>query len=290
MSRFTITADLSGTNALVTGANTGIGLVTARELARAGAKVWLACRSKDKGEAAIAQIRQQVPNANLEFLALDLGSLAGVRQSAAQVVSLGVPLHLLVNNAGLAGSRGQTTDGFELHFGTNHLGPYLLTRLLLPALQLAGTARVVCVASRAHYDPKVFDFTNLRQSTPTVAGFREYGVSKLCNVLFVKALSKRLAGTGISVYSLHPGVIASDIWRRIPQPFRWLALQFMLTTDQGAETSLYCATEPSIANESGLYYDACAQRKPSRLARDEELAEKLWQQSAEWVGLPAELS
>lgn len=287
MSRFVVTANLQGQNALVTGANTGIGLVTARELARAGARVWLACRSRDKGMAAIEQIRAQVPSANLEFLALDLGSLAAVRQSAQQFLDLGVPLHVLVNNAGLAGSRGLTTDGFELHFGTNHLGPYLLTRLLLPALQAAGTARVVCVASRAHYDPKQFDFDVLRVSTPTVAGFKEYGVSKLCNVLFAKALAKRLAGTGVTVYSLHPGVIASDIWRRIPQPFRWLAMQFMLTTDQGAETSLYCATEPSLASESGLYYDACAQRKPSRLARDEALAEQLWQKSAEWVGLPA---
>ncbi|MBI5610518.1 MAG: SDR family oxidoreductase [Deltaproteobacteria bacterium] len=287
MSRFTVTANLQGQNALVTGANTGIGLVTARELARAGARVWLACRSRDKGQAAIAQIRAALPTANLEFLALDLGSLQAVRRSAQEFLDLGVPLHLLVNNAGLAGSRGLTSDGFELHFGTNHLGPYLLTRLLLPALQAAGTARVVCVASKAHYDPKKLDFDAVRRSTPTVAGFKEYGVSKLCNVLFAKALAKRLAGTGIAVYSLHPGVVASDIWRRVPQPFRWLALQFMLTTDQGAETSLYCATEPSLAGESGLYYDNCAQRKPSRLARDEALAEALWQKSAEWVGLPA---
>jgi NAD(P)-dependent dehydrogenase (short-subunit alcohol dehydrogenase family) len=279
---------LQGKVALVTGANTGIGQVTALELARAGAKVWLACRSQAKAEAAMAQIRSEVPDARLAFLALDLGNLAAVRQAAAAFVQSGDPLHLLVNNAGLAGQRGATSDGFEIHFGTNHLGPYLLTRLLLPVLRASAPARIVCVASRAHYQPRSLDLDAQQQPTRSWAGVSEYGVSKLCNVLFAKELSDRLAGSGVTVYSLHPGVVASDIWRRVPQPLRWLALQFMISNHEGARTSLYCATSPAVADESGLYYDLCKPRKPSKLARDAALAQALWQRSAAWCGLPAD--
>lgn len=282
-----VTVNLAGKTALVTGANTGIGLVTALELARAGARVWLGCRSEEKGAAAIAAIRLAVPSADLALLPLDLGSLEATRRAAERFLATGEPLHILVNNAGLAGSRGTTKDGFELHFGTNHLAPYLLTRLLLDRIQASGPARIVCVASKAHYQAKHLDLQDQQRTTQSSTGIAEYSVSKLCNVLFAKALAKRLEGTQVTVYSLHPGVVASDIWRRIPQPFRWIALRFMITVEEGARTSLYCATSPNVASESGLYYDNCAVKKPSRLARDAQLAEELWAKSATWVGLPA---
>lgn len=282
-----VTVSLQGKTALVTGANTGIGLVTARELGRAGAKVWVACRSREKGEAAIAEMKKQVPDGQFAFLALDLGNLASVRAAAETFLATGEPLHILVNNAGLAGSRGTTSDGFEIQFGTNHLGPYLFTRLLLDKVIASAPARIVNVASKGHYRSKGVPFAHLQAATRTAAGFDEYCDSKLCNVLFTKALAKRLQGKGVTAYSLHPGVVASDIWRRIPQPFRWIALQFMITVDEGALTTLHCATSPDVANETGLYYDKQREKKPSKLARDEALEQELWEKSAAWVGLPA---
>ena len=282
-----VSVSLQGKTALVTGANTGIGRETARELARAGARVWVACRSQAKADAAMADIRLSVPTADLAFLSLDLGSLAATRTAAQEFLASGDKLDLLVNNAGLAGSQGTTSDGFEIQFGTNHLGPYLFTRLLLDRVVAASPARIVNVASRGHYRSKGIPYQHMRAPTRTTAGFDEYCDSKLANVLFTKSLAKRLVGTGVTTYSLHPGVVASDIWRRVPQPFRWLAHQFMLTNAQGALTSLHCATAPQAASETGLFYDKCAVKTPSKLARDEALAEELWQKSAEWVGLPA---
>lgn len=281
-----VAVSLQGKTALVTGANTGIGLVTARELARAGARVWLAGRNQAKTEEAMQAIRQAVPGADLQFLALDLGNLAKVRAAAQTFLDSGEPLHILVNNAGLAGSRGLTDDGFELTFGTNHVGPFLLTRLLLPRVQASAPARVVFVASRAHYNCKRLDLDDQRRLTAHVTGLPEYAASKLANVLTAKALAKRLRGTGVGVYALHPGVVASDVWRQIPQPFRWIAKQFMLSNDEGALTTLHCATAPEAEGQSGEYFDKCAVKKPSRLARDEALAEALWQRTSEWVGLP----
>lgn len=282
-----VTADLKGKTALVTGANTGIGLVTARELARAGARVWLACRSKDKADAAIASIKADVPTADLVFLPLDLGSFASVRKAAETFLATGEPLHLLINNGGMAGTRGLTSDGFELVWGTNHLGPYLLTRLLLDRVQASAPARIVCVASRAHYQSKGIPWGDVRSKTISTTSMDEYANSKLCNVLFAKGLAKRLAGSGVTTYALHPGVVASDIWRKIPQPFRWIALQFMITNEQGALTTLHCATSTQAGAETGLYYDKSATRKPSKLALDDALAEEVWAKSAEMVGLPA---
>lgn len=288
-----VTENLTGRTALVTGANTGIGLVTARELARAGARVWLACRSKAKADEAMATILAAVPQANLAFLQLDLASLASVRTAATAFLASGEPLHLLVNNAGLAGMQGLTEDGFEVQFGINYVGPYLFTRLLLDRIQAsardlpAGATRIVHVSSRAHHRSKGIPWDTVRSKTRTTTSIDEYGDSKLANVLFSNALALRLQGAGVTSYALHPGVVASDIWRKIPQPFRWLALQFMLTNDDGARTTLHCATSPAAATESGLYYDNCAPKKPSRHALDAALAETLWQRSAAWVGLAA---
>ncbi|MBX3250437.1 MAG: SDR family oxidoreductase [Myxococcales bacterium] len=277
--------------AIVTGSNTGIGEVTAKELARSGRQVWLACRSLERAEAAVARIRAEVPDAQLEILPLDLGSLDAVRKSAESFLSRGLPLHLLVNNAGLAGQRGQTSDGFELSFGVNHLGPFLFTRLLEDRLrataQQAGGARIVNVASRAHTRARGIDWDALRRPTRTITAYPEYSVSKLCNVLFTRAHARRLAGSGVTTYALHPGVVASDIWRSVPWPIRPIMRLWMITNEEGAKTQLHCATSPEVASESGLYYDLCKPREPSSVARDEALAEELWRRSEAWTGLSA---
>lgn len=280
-----VEADMKGKTVVVTGANAGIGKVTARELARAGARVIVACRNVDKASAAMAEIRAEVPTADLDVVALDLGSFDSIRRAAAEIAQKAPVIDVLVNNAGLAGQRGLTSDGFELTFGTNHLGPYLLTRLLLPNVQAAGKARIVNVASRAHYRSGALEWSRQRKTTATPTGFPEYCVSKLANVLFSRELAHKLEGSGVDVYALHPGVVASEIWREVPGIFRGIMKAFMITVDEGARTSLYCATSPEAAGRTGLYWDKCKPRQPSRDALSDPLAVELWRRSAEWVGL-----
>jgi NAD(P)-dependent dehydrogenase (short-subunit alcohol dehydrogenase family) len=140
------------------------------------------------------------------------------------------------------------------------------------------------VSSDSHYQAKAIDYEVLRTPTPTVTGLREYGVSKLCNVLFTQELARRVDASDVAAYALHPGVIASDIWRRVPFPFDRLMRLFMKSTEQGAETSVYCATDPALAGVSGRYYEKCAEREPSDIATP-ELAAELWTRSEEWVSL-----
>lgn len=283
--------DLANQTFIVTGANTGIGKVTAKELARRGAHVILACRSKDKTDAVIEEIRRDTGSTGVEYIHLDLGDLASVRACAEAIAARGVPIHGLINNAGQAGSKGLTKDGFELTWGTNHLGPYLFTRLLLDRVKQAGQAgqaRIVNVASASHYNATGIDWDALKRPTRSATGMAEYSVSKLSNVLFAKELARRLDGTGVTTYALHPGVVATDVWRRVPGPLRWLIKRFMITPEQGAEASLRCATDPALAGQTGRYYDVGGKEKePSQLAKDAELARALWTRSAEWTGLPS---
>jgi NAD(P)-dependent dehydrogenase (short-subunit alcohol dehydrogenase family) len=277
---------LSGKGCLVTGANTGIGRATALEMARRGAHVFVACRNEAKGAEAAEAIRRASGSGVVEFLKLDLGSFASVRSAASAILARDVPLPILIANAGVAGQRGQTADGFELHFGTNHLGHFLLTMLLLDRLKASRPARVVVVASKAHYDAKGIDFAALRRSTRSFTGLPEYSVSKLANVLFAAELARRLGpDAGVTTYSLHPGVVASDAWRRIPWPIRAYVTRNMISNEEGAKTSIHCATSPEVANETGLYYDECRPKEPSPLAKDQALAERLWRESERWVGL-----
>ncbi len=274
---------LDGRVFVVTGANTGIGEATARELARRGGRVVLAGRSEEKTRPVIDAIERDGGAA--DFLRLDLASLAQIREAAAELLKRGHPIHVLVANAGLAGHRGTTADGFELTFGVNHLGHFLFTQLLLDRLRESAPARVVVVASAAHYDAKRIDWQALQAKTRSVSGVREYAISKLANVLFAAELARREQDHGITTYALHPGVIASDVWRRVPWPVRPVIKRFMKSVEQGAETSIYCATAPELAGETGHYYDDCKRKTPSRLAQDQALAAELWRRSQEWVGL-----
>jgi retinol dehydrogenase 12 len=209
-------SDLGGQTVLITGANTGIGLATSRALAAQGASLFLACRSESKTRAVIDQITAETGNDRLTYLPLDLAELDSVRECAELFLSTDTPLHVLINNAGLAGRRGMTRSGFELAFGTNHIGPFLLTALLVDRLARSAPARIVNVASDAHYSAHGIDFDAVRRPTRSGTGMAEYGVSKLANVLHAQELARRLTGTGVTTYALHPGVIASDIWRRVP--------------------------------------------------------------------------
>jgi NAD(P)-dependent dehydrogenase (short-subunit alcohol dehydrogenase family) len=280
---------------LVTGGNTGIGLATATALARDGGRVYIACRSTERGMAAVSAIKAASGSDSVGLLPLNLASLASVRDCAAAFLARDEPLHVLVNNAGLAGQRGLTADGFELHFGVNHLGHFALTMLLLDRLTESGRgvngdgaaghgARVVNVSSESHYSAKGIDFGAVKQPT-SFTGTREYAVSKLCNVLFTQELARRAGeGAGVTTYALHPGVVASDIWRRVPALVRPLVTRRMITTEEGARTSVYCATSAEVGSQTGLFYDKCQLRPASEVATP-ELAGQLWKHSAEWTGL-----
>jgi NAD(P)-dependent dehydrogenase (short-subunit alcohol dehydrogenase family) len=267
---------------LVTGASTGIGKATAEGLARRGGRVYVASRSAAKGEAAVAAIKAASGSGAVFWLPLDLADLESVRSCAAAFLAREEPLHVLVNNAGIAGRRGLTRQGFELTFGVNHLGHFALTAALLDRLTASAPARVVTVASDAHYSARGVDFGALRRPARGVTGLREYAVSKLCNVLFSQELARRTAGTGVTTYALHPGVVASDMWRRVPWPVRPLITRRLLSVNEGAVTSLYCATSPDVAEASGRFYDACAER-PASSAATPELAAELWKHSEAWT-------
>ena len=275
-------SDLAGRTFLVTGANTGIGRATAEGLARRGGRVYVASRSAEKGAAAVAGIRAATGNSAVSFLPLDLADLDSVRACASAFLARDEPLHVLVNNAGVVRTRGLTRQGFELMFGVNHLGHFVLTNALLGCLEASAPARVVTVSSDSHYAARGIDWDALRRPSRGVTGLPGYAVSKLCNVLFSAELARRVAGTGVTTYALHPGMVASDIWRRVPWPVRPLIQRRMLTVEQGAETSLYCATSPAVAAASGLFYDKCAERSPSSVATP-ELAAELWKRSEEWA-------
>ena len=216
----------------------------------------------------IEAIRRATGPDRSSFLPVDLSNLGSVRSAAGAFLSRGLPLHLLVNNAGLAGVRGTTPDGFEITFGTNHLGPFLLTLLLLDRMKESAPARIVNVASRAHKRARGIDWEAPRRPATSTGGIDEYSVSKLANVLFTKELARRLAGTGVTTYALHPGVVATEIWRELPFGLRHLVKLFMISPEEGARTTLHCATAPEALLETGAYYDACKPVRPGRAADD----------------------
>lgn len=273
--------DLAGRSFLITGANTGIGRVTALELAKRGGTLTLAGRSEERTRPVLEAIAALGGTAS--FLPLDLGDLGSTARAAKSFLDGGARLDVLVNNAGIAGDKGLTKDGFEAAFGTNHLGPFLFTNLLLPRLREGSKARIVNVASGAHYRVKSFDWDTLRQPARSLSGFDEYCLSKLCNVLVTKELARGRAGAGVHSYSLHPGAVATDIWRTFPWPVRAILNLLLISSEEGAQTSIHCAASPDVADDDGLYYEKCRVKEPARLARDAALAKKLWEASEEMV-------
>jgi len=278
-----ISARLDDQVALVTGGNSGIGRVTARELARRGCHVFIACRSAEGAQSALTEIRAESESNLVELLPIDLGDFDSIRKAAKTFLGGGQRLNLLINNAGVAGARGLTKSGFELAFGVNHMGHFLLTQLLLERIASCAPARIITVASNAHFRAPGIDWAAVREPTRTITGLPEYGVSKLSNVLFSAELGRRLAGSGVSTYALHPGVVATNIWRNVPWPLRPLLKLTALTPEEGAATTLFCATSPSVAKETGLYYDKCQVKQPSNVAQNLVLASELWRRSEDWM-------
>lgn len=275
---------LNGKVALVTGANSGIGAVTARELALQGYHVFLACRSQQKAQAVLQKIQSlSHGQAKAEFIELDLADLDSVRQCVAQFLSRNLPLNLLIANAGLAGQKGMTTSGFELTFGVCHVGHFLLTQLLTEKLIESKPARVVVVASKAHRHAQGINFNDVLQSTKSFGGLKEYAVAKLANILFAKELGRRLYGTGVTTYAVHPGVVSTNVWRSLPKPLVKLMGRFMISPEEGAKTTLYCATQPQLASDTGFYYEDCKVKVSSHAAQNINLANALWEKSLTWT-------
>jgi retinol dehydrogenase-12 len=275
--------DCEGRVFVITGANAGIGRVTAHTIAQRGGTVIMACRSAERAEPVVEDIKRETGNPNVRFIPLDLASLESVRTCALRILDEEPAIHVLINNAGVAGIQGQTKDGFELAFGVNHLGHYLFTRLLLDRIKTSAPARIVNVASRAHTRATHYDLGAVQQPTASTTGLPEYGVSKLANVLFTQELAKRLEGTGVPTYAVQPGVVASEIGKRVPGVFRWFIKLFMISNEEGAQTSLHCALSEEAGKETGLYYDKCKPITPHAMAQDEARATQLWEQSEEWV-------
>ena len=276
--------------AFITGTTHGIGTVTARELARAGWAVALGCRDMTRGEAVRAHIVAATGNEDVHVLRLDLADQASIRACAAELLERFDALRVLVNNAGMMSAKRElNADGQESMFAINHLGPYLLTRLLIDRLLASAPARVVVVASRAHFR-STLDLDDL----PLARGFSAfsaYGRSKLANVLFTRALARRLEGTGVTVNCLHPGVVATNLVPTNSPILRFLsplAKPFMLSEERGARTSLKLALDPTLEGVTGAYFDENGSaQQPSAQALDDALGERLWRVSAELTRLPA---
>jgi len=277
---------LKGT-AVVTGANTGIGRVTAIELAKHGYHVILASRSLERTQPVVDEILGEGGEAS--FVKLELGSFASVRAAAESIKSIvstsDKPLKLLVNNAGLGDYGSLTESGFERCFGANHLGHYLLTRLLMAELRAAAPSRIINVSSVMHYQPKRLDLRTVLKPSMALSGMRNYNRSKLANVLFTLELQRRLVGTGITACAVEPGGTVSDGYRRVPQPFRWFILRSLQPTEAGAATTLHCAVDIPLDHDVDLYYAKSAPKLASEVARDADIAKTLWDLSASWVGL-----
>jgi retinol dehydrogenase 12 len=271
--------------AVITGTTHGIGRVTSRELARAGKTVVMLCRDVTAATAVRDEIVRYAPRATVEVVRCDLASLASVREAAAAIRRDYPPLGLLVNNAGIVSTRRRASvDGFELTFATNHLGPFLLTALLSDHLHEA--ARIVTVASRIHYRSRL-DLAAVTNARVRYRATAAYAQSKLANVMHTFALARRMAGTGVSVNCLHPGVVATNLlprWLRVIKP---LFTRIVFDAERGARTSVYLALDQSVAGITGRYFDEYQlPRAACPLANNVELQESLWNMSAVWTAAP----
>jgi NAD(P)-dependent dehydrogenase (short-subunit alcohol dehydrogenase family) len=279
---------MNGKICLVTGATHGIGLVTARALAAAGATVLVHGRDAERGAAVAADIARASGNSGVRFVRADFLHLDEVRELAAELNRL-PRLDVLVNNAALMdGARRRcTAEGYDATFGVNHLAPFLLTNLLLPKLEQSSPARVVVVASEAHRRAGWLDFGDLMNSR--VGFLRAYDRSKLANLLFMRALARRLKGSAVSVNAAHPGFVRSQLFRDVHGPLRLLFATvlrpFMRSPREGARTSMYLATSPEVEGESGGYYRDCRRIQPSAAARCDEAAARLWSESVRLTAL-----
>lgn len=285
-----VTSSMYGKTCVITGANTGIGKAAAESLAALGAHVVMICRNRERGELARADIGraadQSGRSGSVELRIADLSAQAEVRAVAQEVLAAHPGIEVLVNNAGVAlKHREVTVDGIERTFAVNYLAYFMLANLLLPALRAATSARIINVASGAHASAKL-DFDNL-QGQRRYRNYPMYAASKLEDVMFTYALARRLAKSTVTVNTLHPGVVGTEIWREVPI-LNLLGRWFMLSPEKGARTTVYLAASPDVDGVTGKYFDKCEPVETTPISRDESLQEKLWSVSVALTGVGGE--
>ncbi|XP_040206696.1 retinol dehydrogenase 13-like [Rana temporaria] len=286
-------ANIAGKTAIVTGANTGIGKETALELAKRGARVIMACRDMEKCENAAREIRGKTLNHNVSAKHLDLASTRSIKEFAKDILKEVEHLDILINNAAVMRCpQWKTEDGFEMQFGVNHLGHFLLTNLLLDKMKNSGQSRIINVSSLAHIVGEI-DFEDLHWEKKKYNTKAAYCQSKLANVLFTNELAKRLKGTGVTANSLHPGVADTELGRHtgmhkssfsssVLGPIFWFLIK---SPKQAAQSSIYLAVAEDLQDTSGKYFNALREKEPAPQALNEESARKLWEESAKLVHL-----
>jgi NAD(P)-dependent dehydrogenase (short-subunit alcohol dehydrogenase family) len=281
--------DMRGKTCVITGANSGIGKETALGLAQMGARVVLVCRNAEKGQAALEDIRRDSGSSQLDLLIADMSSQVSVRALAGQIQQRCPRLDVLINNAGAAvPKRTLSADGIEKTLAANHLGAALLTLLLLDLLKASAPSRIVNVSSEAQRRARV-DMSDLQFERRKYRPLAAYGQSKLLMNAFTFELARRLEGTGVTANCLHPGVVATNIWPTDPPlVFKMILAMmkpFMLDSKKGAQTSLYLASSPEVAEVSGKYFIKCKPAESGLLSRDPAVAAKIWQYTQRMIGM-----
>ncbi len=270
--------EMKGKTALITGATSGIGRISAKELARQGMQLVLPVRDMEKGEALKGEIESENKGARVDVMHCDLASMESIRDFAAAFKKKYKQLHVLLNNAGLwEVKRKLSKDGIEMNFAVNHLAPFLLTNLLLEVIRASAPARIVNVSSTAHKQTRM-RFDDL-EGNGRWSSLQTYAQGKLANIFFTRELARRLEGSGVTVNALHPGVVRTRLFDKMPGPFRKLFGLFMISPEKGAQTSIYLATSPEVEGVSGEYFIKKKVARTSKHARDMEVARRLWEVS-----------
>ena len=281
---------MEGKTVVITGGNAGIGKATAVALAKKGAEIVITSRSADKAEAAVNEIRSASGNDKVDYVLIDLSSQKSVRQAAEELKTKCPKIDVLINNAGCYISDLQlNADGLEMQFGTNHIGHFLLTNLIIDNIKSAGKARIINLSSIAHKSTRELNLNDINYENQEYGGWKAYSRSKYCNILFTKELAKRLEGSGVTANAVHPGGVRTEIAEKNANWFTklgWIVMKpFMITVEKGAATSIYLASSPEAEGETGGYWVKCKKHFSNRPSQDESNWKALWKKSEELVGL-----
>ncbi|XP_067861837.1 retinol dehydrogenase 12-like [Heptranchias perlo] len=280
-------ARLDGKTVLITGANTGIGKETAKDLGKRGAHIIIGCRDTEKGDAAAKEIIEESGNPNIVVKKLDLADTKSIREFAAQINNEEKQINILINNAGvMMCPYSKTVDGFEMQLGVNHLGHFLVTYLLIDLIKRSSPARIINVSSTAHKVGTI-NFEDLN-SEKSYNSMKAYAQSKLANILFTSELARKLEGTDVLAFSLHPGVVRTELSRHLSAAARFgmaMMRPFTKSPTSGAQTTVYCAVAQGLEWETGQYFSDCSRADCSHAATNDEAAKKLWDVSCQMLGI-----
>ncbi|XP_055529807.1 retinol dehydrogenase 14 isoform X1 [Wyeomyia smithii] len=290
--KITTSRNMEGKTIIITGANSGIGKETARDLAKRGARIILACRNMDTAKQAREEIISEYPSANLILKHIDLSSLTSVRQFAQDIIATEAVIDVLIHNAGVAQGFNNkvTADGLEFTMATNCYGPFLLTHLLIDLLKKSDQGRIILVSS------KLYRFARLRKDLSNINPINYfslfpvelYNLSKFVEIMFTQELARRLKDTRVTANCLHPGVIDTGIWRNVPFPINLLFKPIQMcfrTPEEGARTTVFLTVSPDVANVSGKYFRGCKENELNQWVQDKDVQWKLWEAAKSLVKL-----